>query len=234
MRLKSVAEILEEGWGENDNGSALRWLTSAFSEDIQGWGAGKEHFVFDIVKEITQPRLIIEVGSWKGKSAARFANLLPEDGRIICVDTWLGATEMIAAPAGTKRDLKVNLGYPQIYYQFLANMHYAGVAKKVVPFPQTSQNAARWMLKYGVKADAIYIDASHEYEDVIADLNAYSILLKSGGVMFGDDYCSHWSGVMKAVDEFYSRAGFHAKFQKFNYKNGPGEADSDYWMIRGL
>jgi Methyltransferase domain len=34
--------------------------------------------------------------------------------------------------------------------------------------------------------DAIYIDASHDYDHVLADLNAYWDVLKPGGISFGD------------------------------------------------
>ena len=47
----------------------------------------------------------------------------------------------------------------------------------------------------------IYIDAGHEYESVIKDIEMYWQLLNDGGVMILDDYIG-WSGVTKAVNEF--------------------------------
>jgi NAD(P)-dependent dehydrogenase (short-subunit alcohol dehydrogenase family) len=40
--------------------------------------------------------------------------------------------------------------------------------------------------------DLIYVDGSHDYDDVAADLAAYRPLVRPGGVMFGDDYCGSW------------------------------------------
>ena len=57
-----------------------------------------------------------------------------------------------------------------------------------------------WLRYQGIKAEMIYIDASHEEEDVYQDLREYWDLLRDGGVIFGDDYT--WDGVRLAVDRF--------------------------------
>ena len=51
--------------------------------------------------------------------------------------------------------------------------------------------------------DIVYIDASHEYEFVIEDINHWIPKVKQGGVICGDDYVQGWSGVIKAVDEVF-------------------------------
>jgi len=51
--------------------------------------------------------------------------------------------------------------------------------------------------------DFIYIDATHIYESVKADLNMYFPKLKKNGFLCGHDYYDHPSfSVIKAVDEF--------------------------------
>ena len=59
--------------------------------------------------------------------------------------------------------------------------------------------------------DFIYVDASHLYADVRADLEAWWPKLKHGGLMAGDDYfngyvplAKYTFGVKDAVDEFAS------------------------------
>ena len=39
-----------------------------------------------------------------------------------------------------------------------------------------------------IKADFIYIDASHYYKDVIDDLNAWHPFLNENGIICGDDW----------------------------------------------
>ncbi len=54
--------------------------------------------------------------------------------------------------------------------------------------------------------DWVYIDGSHEYEDVLYDLINWSKKVKTGGIVSGDDY--YWRdanknySVKRAVDEF--------------------------------
>jgi hypothetical protein len=47
----------------------------------------------------------------------------------------------------------------------------------------------------------VYIDASHEYEDVKKDVQSWYPKVKKGGFICGDDYTRGWPGVVKAVDE---------------------------------
>jgi hypothetical protein len=90
-------------------------------------------------------------------------------------------------------------GYPQVYFDFLANVVQHGFQDVIIPVPCTSVIAARVLASQGIVADLIYIDGSHNYDDVVADIRAYRPLLRSGGVMFGDDY--EWKSVREAVEE---------------------------------
>lgn len=51
--------------------------------------------------------------------------------------------------------------------------------------------------------DLIYIDAGHEYEEVKNDISNCLRFLKPGGIICGHDYNSTYSGVIKAVNEFF-------------------------------
>jgi predicted O-methyltransferase YrrM len=170
-------------------------------ERPEGWGA--RHWVFEEILRASRPSLIIEVGSWKGASAVQMALLCKDlqlDAALVCVDTWLGSPEHILKPRFTA-SLKRRWGYPQLYHSFLANVIKWGCADMIVPFPNTSENAAVVFNRLGLKADVIYIDAAHEYEAALRDYNAYWELLNDGGYLIGDDYIS-WEGVTKAADEF--------------------------------
>lgn len=169
--------------------------------DIGGWNA--EHSVFaDLVNQV-KPKIIIEVGTWKGASAIQMANAVKHNNlscTIYCIDTWLGSTEFWTTHADTKeRDLMLINGYPSVYYQFLSNIVTLNLQDMIIPVPNTSANAAKILTFLEVKADLIYIDGSHEYDDVKADVTNYLKLLNPGGIMFGDDH--GWPGVSTAVKE---------------------------------
>ena len=67
---------------------------------------------------------------------------------------------------------------------------------------QTSPAAAEHVCDGSV--EWIYLDGSHTYTDVTADLGAWWPKLKRGGVYAGHDYCARHAhyGVIQAVDEF--------------------------------
>ena len=174
-----------------------------YSFDAHGWG-GQSPTFRELISQI-QPRLIIEVGTWKGASALEMAAITREldiPTNIVCIDTWLGALEFWTDQTDPERYLSLQLrhGYPTVYYQFLANVCHQSLQDRIVPFPQTASIAALWFRYYGITADMVYLDASHEEEDVYQDLCNYWDLVANNGVLFGDDY--GWDGVRLAVNRF--------------------------------
>jgi len=186
--------------------------------DITGWN-GHSNIFKELILNIN-PTLIIEVGTWKGLSAITMANILKQNNiksKIICVDTWLGALEFIDRLKHTpERDLKLVNGYPTIYYQFLSNVVLSEVQEYILPFPNTSNIAYNYFHNNSIKADLIYIDGSHEYEDVKKDIDNYYNLLNNKGIIFGDDYYN-FVGVQKAVTEFCLKNKCEFSIQENNF-----------------
>jgi SAM-dependent methyltransferase len=153
--------------------------------DAQGFNS--ESAVFLKLLEI-EPKLIIEVGTWKGASAIHMANILKENYtnfEIVCVDTWLGSVEH-----WTNEDYHRNMsnGRPNLYDQFRSNIVHLGLTDYITPFPIDSINACEWFRAKQLSADAIYIDAGHDYNSVRMDLMNWAYVLRPGGYMFGDDW----------------------------------------------
>lgn len=202
MRLASDGEALLRAIHADDPYAGFRYEEIPF--DGRGWGHHSP--AFGMLVERVKPRLIIEVGTWKGGSAIEMAAQLDRCGltnsKILCVDTWLGALEMWGDQTDADRfgSLVLKHGYPQLYYQFLANVCHKGQQRRIIPFPLPSITAAQWLSLRGVRAELIYLDGSHEEEDVFADLADYWDLLAPGACLFGDDYS--WTGVKMAVNRF--------------------------------
>jgi predicted O-methyltransferase YrrM len=175
----------------------------SISPVLQTW-AGNEGIFKQLIDAI-HPQLILEVGSWKGVSAIKMASILKEqseDFAIVCIDTWLGSLEMLFDPSCGDFNQFIKHGYPTLYYQFLANICHLGYSEYIVPFPNTSVTAAYWFLHHKIQADLIYIDASHEEDEVYIDIVNYWKLLKPEGIMFGDDWSEKWPGVICATGRF--------------------------------
>src|SRR5262249_11372505 len=146
-----------------------------------------------------------EVGSWKGASAVHMADLLARNGlvgEILCVDTWSGGPEVWLHQDDPKLKVPFKFGRPDIYSQFIANVIHCQHTDSIIPLPTDSISAAKICAAKGILADAIYIDAGHEYEHVAADLAAWWPILRGGGILFGDDYHLLWIGVVRAVHDF--------------------------------
>lgn len=161
-----------------------------------------EHPVFENVILKTKPKLIIEVGTWLGGSAFTMCEIVKKynfDCKIICVDTWLGGLEFRTNHDLFKGMMLVN-GYPQVYYQFLANVIKKGYQDIIIPFPMTSTIAANYFKHHKIQADLIYVDGSHDVQDVFQDLNSYWDVVRDGGILFGDD--ADWPGVLTAITHF--------------------------------
>lgn len=167
-------------------------------EDLQGWNGDRA--IFGKLIEELRPDLIIEVGSWKGMSSINMAGHLRRLGlssKIYCIDTWLGSLDFWLYNIDF---LNLKNGYPRVYEQFLSNVVHRGFQDLIEPLPMTSRTGARYLSGKGVQSSLIYIDASHEEEDVYSDLTDYIKLLRPGGVMFGDDW--RYYGVRPAVERF--------------------------------
>jgi hypothetical protein len=164
---------------------------------MHGWNNHSEMF-----RKLLGPdaKVVVEIGTWLGNSALHLCDAAP-NAEIICIDTWLGALEM----RGEKRDpdrfqrLQCRHGYPMIYYQFLSNVVHAGKQSRITPMPFPASIALRWLAQKSISPDLVYVDGSHDYEDVLADIK--STLELHPKIICGDDYQPGWIGVIQAVNE---------------------------------
>lgn len=196
--------------------------------DVHGWNSDHPYFA-KLIAEVN-PALIIEVGTWKGRSAINMAELskgrmgmcevsgasVPMPPPIVCVDTWLGGIDhyLSKQPIDDRR-LDAH-GSPRLYELFLKNVAGTPHAGRIHPLRQTSNNAAKILAHQKIVADLIYIDGSHEYDDVYADLCAYVPLLSESGRIFGDDFRS-FPGVFAAVVRFAHENGYGLHVEANNF-----------------
>ncbi len=215
-RLRSAKKLASEA---GDCGGRIRDLLhrrdpyqdfnpDLWPDDVAGWGSDSP--AFGELIEMVRPARVIEVGTWKGGSALTMARELASresQAEILCVDTWLGALEMWLDLEDETRHGALDLrhGFPNLYYRFLANVVRAGEQARITPFPVPSVTAAQWCALRGIRADLIYIDASHEEDDVYQDLAVWWDQVRDGGILFGDDWT--WDGVRLAVQRFAGEEG---------------------------
>lgn len=144
-----------------------------------------------MVKRFSSGSQFVEIGSWKGMSSAFMAVEIANSGKDIdfyCVDTWDGSVE----------HKQYGMNTTNLYDTFLDNMepvkkYYKGIrAKSLQAVKQFEDNSL----------DFVFIDASHEYQDVRDDILAWLPKVKQGGVLAGHDYDNpDFPGVKLAVDD---------------------------------
>jgi len=132
---------------------------------------------------------IAEVGSYKGATTRAMADNTA--GRVVCVDTFLGSV-------GESEMAKILADHWEGWLrgEFLRNTEDL---KNVDLIEMDSIGAAALLRRDGTKFDMIFLDASHDYDSLAADLRAWLPLLTPGGLLCGHD--RQWDGVAKAINE---------------------------------
>ena len=187
---------------------------AGLSVDISGWNSDNVFFERILSSCRHEPKLIIEVGSWKGASAIHIGEIIKQKGwqtKILCIDTWLGNLSFWIEKNDPTRfeSLQLVNGYPSVYRQFLFNVLSSDMQDIIIPFPQTSLIAFKFLKHNNIEADIIYIDASHEFEDVLLDIRKYYSILCQGGFIFGDDYL--WDSVRTAITIFCNKSDLNSR-----------------------
>lgn len=173
--------------------------------DLHGWFGGINKIKIDELIQKYQPKVVVELGSWLGKSAVHIAQAIPDDGILYAVDHWQGVPNIQNNPSLAPK-------IKNLYQRFLSNIIQSGVAHKVVPVRMSTQEAAQAL---DIKIDLIYIDAGHDEESVYNDIINWWPKVKVGGIMCGDDWS--WPGVPKAVKKAADQLniGFHVAKNQF-------------------
>jgi len=162
--------------------------SECFGED---WFTYKE-FYSNIVNMLPTNSTLVEVGSWKGKSLAFLcveSLNKSKNFNIYSVDIW-----------EDKKELNKTEHTNNIFNIFLENI--APIKQSINVIRNTSVNASRTFCDSSI--DFVFIDASHEYEDVKDDINAWLPKIKPGGIIAGHDYNSHDNNQVNiAVNEIF-------------------------------
>jgi len=135
----------------------------------------------------------VEVGSWKGRSACYLAVEIINSNKNIkvdCVDIFEYSDSQSDIPSSEYKD---------IYEQFIENTK--PVNNVVRAIKGTSSDVSKQYEPHSL--DFVFIDAAHDYDNVLNDILSWFGKVKPGGVIAGHDYDTS-SGVKKAVLDFFN------------------------------
>jgi predicted O-methyltransferase YrrM len=151
---------------------------------IEGWMSTTElEWLFTNAKKMRQ---VVEIGSWKGKSTHALLSGCP--GPVYSVDTWLGSPNERAGAhhEATEKDLHALVFLPNV-----------GHFENLRVMKMESMEAVKQFSSKSV--DMVFIDGSHDYANVIADINGW--LPKTRLLICGHD--SGQDGVPQAITEVF-------------------------------
>lgn len=123
---------------------------------------------------------IVEIGSFRGRSAIVLALAAPDGTRIVCIDPHAGSDrgpQEIAADAA--------LGDADTA-AFTANLAAAGVAGRVTHVRAFS-DAPEAFAAVDAPVDLLYVDGAHRYGPALADLRDWGARVAPGGTMLVHD-----------------------------------------------
>ena len=169
--------------------------------EVGGWLTDREgEFLYEHAKGCTGTGIVIEIGSWKGKSTIWLGRgaKAGKGVRVYAIDPYTGAYEH-------QRFDEVST-----LEEFRRNIELAGISDIVVLMVMTSEEAAK---DFAERAEFIFIDGDHGYESVKLYFELWFTKLIDDGVIALHDTLG-WAGPKRVAKEFmfkskvFKNAGF--------------------------
>lgn len=200
-------EFIAKVW-QNQNPFS-NFPTGLYPDNRSELAHGPHPYLLSAVDELS-PKLVVEVGVWKGASCIAMAKRMKErqiEGSVlVAVDTWLGSSEHWSRENSWNSSLNLEFGQPMLMKTFMNNVILSGVSDIVIPLPLDSINANQVFKQNGIwEIDLLHIDAGHDFRSVMSDLEMWWPMVRSGGWLIGDDYLDtgEWPEVKAAFDHFF-------------------------------
>jgi len=137
------------------------------------------------IQELGKGKICAEIGSFFGRSTTALAEVAKA---IYAIDTFRASGDGATQVEGAPHEFTILDG-------FCANIY--GYTNIRICIGRSTEIAGTFSNQF---FDLIFIDGSHEYEEVKADIEAWWPKLKDLGIMAFHDYKA-WPGVTKAIDE---------------------------------
>jgi len=168
-----------------------------YYESLTGWFDFQEIYS-EQVKKAKDGSKFVEVGSFLGKSTSYMGvEIINSEKKIYFDVVDLFGTEIDDVLKTGIEDNKKN--EKETFYEiFLRNVFPVHSMIKNV---HTTYSYKAASLYEDNSLDFVFIDASHDYENVKKDIEAWLPKIKLGGTIGGHDYHITWPGVIQAVKE---------------------------------
>ncbi len=149
-----------------------------FLDDAHG------RWLFKAARALPEGSVVVEIGSFKGRSTSCLAlGCLGGRKRVYAIDRFDGGPDL------PRQDT---------LQEFSENIRRCSVSGYVEPLIGFSSEVAKTWNK---PIHLLFIDGSHQYEDVLADFTAFYPHVVAGGIIAVHDIDENWLGVVRAWNE---------------------------------
>jgi MMP 1-O-methyltransferase len=146
---------------------------------IEGWLTEYEAYgLYSIARKIKNDGIIVEIGSWKGKSTYCLARG-SKKAKVYAIDPFNGEGE-----PGSKEIYEQTKGENPLIEQFTFTMRKLGVLHNITPLIGFSNQ----FVNNFNEIDFLFIDGDHSIEGCDYDYKSFSPLVKVGGYIAFHDY----------------------------------------------
>lgn len=145
--------------------------------------------LLDLITELPNKIVMAEIGVYTGESTKIFMNSGKID-KMYTIDLW-------DDPLNVYERIKNKHNFTMVEKIFDLNMKNYNIKK----MKGSSENQIDLL----PELDCIYIDGSHEYDDVLKDIKLSLSKVMKGGYVCGHDYNTDTPGVIKAVNEVFGK-----------------------------
>lgn len=144
--------------------------------------------LFDLAMSIKDNSVIVEIGSWQGKSSVILAKGIQnkKNAKLFCIDPFDASGDKVSEALAYHPYLqKITTNYPQrvkypLLERFNRNMRINHVEKLITILHGFSQDFSR---SFSERIDLLFIDGNHDYAAVKRDFEEWSEKLKRGGLL---------------------------------------------------
>jgi Methyltransferase domain len=148
-------------------------------EGVEGWlSDGQARVLWDRARELTPPGMIVEIGSYRGRSAIVLASAAAEGIEVVAIDPHAGNDRAPQDIHGTTSEGEAdNLAFRE-------NLERTGLAGAIRHVRRPSQDA---LGEVSGTVGLLYVDGAHRFAPAGADLVDWGARVAPGGTMIVHD-----------------------------------------------
>jgi predicted O-methyltransferase YrrM len=188
----ALDECQREGCGASE-------VVNAVSQ-IEGWLTDDQvHQLWHSASALPPNSLIVEIGSFRGRSTVALALASPDDVEIVAIDPHSGADR---APQQTALNPEAGTEDAEA---FAGNLRRFGVTDKICHIPKPSSAALGDVPR---RVDLLFIDGRHELRAARGDILGYGRLVAEGGTVLIHDSFSSIGVTLALISTLFSSRRF--------------------------